>query len=171
MSAREQACGPQDYYTKAELVKEFSNYNVESSKIGKFEGDGSYKISSFIDVTTDPDPTVRRKCSETHEHDQHSNGCFYSGLVRLEADNKSPVSLMLADTSDYTDVKILPKLSEYFSFFGLRGSISWNSGQTDWFEKYLDDSDQLRIISSHYPVTNLLLTWVGLDFMLVGRMT
>lgn len=62
---------------------------------------------------------------------------------------------MLVDSSDYSDVKVLPELSEYFAFFGLRGSVSWNQGQTDWFEKQFNNSNSIRIISSHYPVTNL----------------
>ena len=154
VSAREQACGPQGYYTKAKLVEEFSKYNVESSKLNAFAH--NYQVSSFLDVVTDSTSNIRSRCSEaTAESKQHSEGCFYSGIIELKSEGKKDINVLLADTSDYTDVKTLPKLSEYFAFFGLRGSISWNSGQTDWFERYLDDSDNMRIISSHYPVTNL----------------
>lgn len=150
--ARVQACGSKDYFTKFRLSKLFSNFNVESSKI-KIPGE-KYQISSFADVFTKANKKNITACSVSEE-EQHVSGCFYSGLIEIVAENKPPVSVLLVDTSDYKDVNILPKVSEYFSFFGLRGSISWNAGQTDWFESLIDDSKKTRIIASHYPVSDL----------------
>lgn len=152
VSARKQACGDQSFFTKRKLSKLFSDYNLESSKIVNANSD--FRISSFIDVMIDNDSDVPLNCESIGEEDQQISGCYYAGLVELSSNN-SNVKLLLVDTSDYSDVKVLPKLSEYFAFFGLRGSVSWNYGQTDWFEKHLNDSDSIRIISSHYPVTNL----------------
>jgi hypothetical protein len=152
VSARNQACGDKPYYTKVSLAKIFSTYNLESSEI--INAKSNFRVSSFVDVMTDKDSGVPSNCEAANEEIQQISGCYYAGLVELSS-NKSNIKLLLVDTSDYSDVKVLPKLSEYFAFFGLRGSVSWNLGQTDWFEKYLSESDSLRIISSHYPVTDL----------------
>lgn len=155
--AREQACAGKNYYTKDDLVRLFSKYNSDSAIIEN--KNGHYQIGSFVDVFNDPASEMSKMCVNLHEHMQHTRSCFYSGIVWLEAEGKPSIPLLLTDTSDYADVKLLPKVSEYLSFFGLRGSISWNSGQTKWFERHLEEGGKFRVIASHYPVTDLGWWW------------
>lgn len=148
--ARKEACGNKSYYTKADVVKTISKFNNDS-----FERKKNDKIVSFIDNVKNDEVDVNNNC-ELPEDQQHLKGCFYGGLIGIKSDN-SRFDIALVDTSDYKDVHIPPevKSKNYYSLYGLRGSISWVNGQTNWFQKHTNPDDSLRVIASHYPVTKL----------------
>lgn len=150
-TARVQACGSKNYYTKIKLMHKLSEFNRQSWELSQREHG---KIKNYIDTLIDPSSSVNHFCRQHPEELQDQNSCYYGAILDVETEGMK-TQIALTDTSDYKDVKFLPKLSSYFAFFGLRGSISWNEGQTDWFEKHLRKRDNIRIVASHYPLPDL----------------
>ena len=157
---REAVCGNDDFYTKESLIKVYSAFNRDSSKLPV--PNASYAITNFFDVF-DKGVTPFWQCNTARPEQQHVEQCFYAGVVSLASANHS-FDLVLADSSDYSNVKILPQLWNDLQVYGMRGAIGfYKQGQSDWIKGRLNAADSLRFIATHYPMEHLgyKLPWAG----------
>lgn len=179
-SIRMASCGGEEgstdklYYTKKEVIaiaykfnrESFSNFNDSSIFVGFKDNIHPSEAGITFEESLD------NICTEPSK-DQHKNGCFYSGIIEY---SKGGIKgqIILTDTSDYQDINVQPEVL-VTEVYGIRGSISWKEGgQTDWIEGNLNPSyDDIRIITSHYPIEGLGYTsvYVGrpADLLLKGK--
>ncbi|MCG7530748.1 metallophosphoesterase [Psychrobium sp. MM17-31] len=177
---RRASCGGEEgstdkfYYTKKEIIKMTYQFNRES--FSSFSDPSifiTFKDNIHpIEAGTTIEESLDDICPGPSQ-EQHKNGCFYSGIIEY---SKGGIQgqIILTDTSDYQDINVKPEVL-ITEVYGVRGSISWEEGgQTDWINSNLNSSyDDVRIITSHYPIEGLGYTsvYVGrpADLLLKGK--
>lgn len=151
------------FYSKEQVVALTVAFNKES--YNKYNNKKIF--NEYVDNFSD-ESTV--SCSGD-EQEQHLNACYYAAVLKYKAKGVSG-ELLLVDTSDYSNMSLLPNTCliptvcgnkpSTKSFYGVRGAISWQeNSQITWIKDQLKDSNEnnIRIIASHYPSTDLY--WPG----------
>ncbi len=146
-------------YSKAELIAKVDRFNAHS--FTDFNRDGimtDFKDNIAVDAVGRPWETQRdQACNSEDPENQHNDpdfSCFYTGIIAYQK-NGITGQIVLTDSSDYRDIKVQPDIA-LTKLYGVRGSMSWEEGgQLDWINENLSDSNDVRIIASHYNIDSL----------------
>lgn len=167
-SQRALACAQGGYATKAEIVERAAMFNRASwqqfaSKDARFVR----YADSLEHVNAKPSNGCR-----SDEESQQQRGCYYAGVVELQAGDRK-LQLVLADTSDYYAVVLQPQLRgiDVAQFAGVRGAIGFGEGsQNEWLASAMGKGADVatRIFASHYPTADLSWNLFGARLM-AGR--
>ncbi|MDF2446507.1 MAG: hypothetical protein K0S46_1743 [Moraxellaceae bacterium] len=162
-SMRALACKGGGYVTKAELVARTAQFNSESWQ--RYAA-GNTGLLGFEDSL---ESVMRRpgKGCLAEEEGQQEQFCFYAAVLKVNSAGRTG-DIILADSSDYSDVVVQPRIgrSDLAQIAGKRGSISWSrGGQTEWINDHASKaaSADFRIIATHYPSGDLSWNrfWTG----------
>ncbi|WP_119719201.1 metallophosphoesterase family protein [Cognatilysobacter tabacisoli] len=156
-SMRTKACAGGGYVTKAELIARTAAFNRASWQ--RFASRDA-RFVRYADSLDHVNATDGAGC-KAGEALQQEQACYYAAVIEWNAGGH-PTQLVLADTSDYTDVVRQPRIDgvDIAEFAGARGSMGWEAGgQNAWIEKALGPSPaRTRVIASHYPTADLSWT-------------
>ncbi|MCI5211540.1 MAG: hypothetical protein D3910_22785, partial [Candidatus Electrothrix sp. ATG2] len=157
---RRETCGENNgFYSKAELIAKIDNFNRTSYV--NFNKD--HILTDFKDnigtgaVNKSWEIKIDEACNQEDLENQHNDPdfrCFYAGIIKY-LKNGVNGQIILTDSSDYRNIKVQPDL-DLTELYGVRGSMSWEDhGQVDWINKNVSDSNDVRVIASHYNIEKL----------------
>ena len=165
-SQRALACAQGGYATKAEIVTRAARFNRASWQLAAKDR----RFVRYADSLEHVNAKAGKGC-RSEEELQHERGCYYAGVIELNAEGKK-LQLVLADTSDYSSVIVQPGLPrlDVAKFAGLRGGMGFGEGsQNQWIASALGNRKDVptRVFASHYPTADL--SWNVAGFRLSGR--
>ena len=153
-SMRAKACAGGGYVTKAELVARTAEFNRASWQ--RFASRDA-RFVRYADSLDHVNATDGAGC-KADEALQQEQACYYAAVIEWNAGGH-PTQLVLADTSDYTDVVRQPRIDgvDIAEFAGARGSMGWQpGGQNAWIRDALGTTvARTRVVASHYPTADL----------------